>query len=105
MRVELAGIAGRGFTRRVARHLDVAAEGKDGQAVVGVTTTEAEEALAEPDGEDLDTDSAEFGDGEVAELMDKNHDAEHDGKFEDGGHRGDSGDLPGERVSSVRLRR
>jgi hypothetical protein len=33
-----------------------------------------------------DTDAAEFGDGEVAELVDENHDAEDDEKLDDCGH-------------------
>ena len=39
--------------------------------------------VAEADGEDLDADAAEFGDGEVAELVDEDHDAEDDGEFND----------------------
>ncbi len=37
-------------------------------------------------GEDLDTDAAEFGDGEVAELVDEDHDSKDDEKLNDGGH-------------------
>ena len=50
---------------------------------------EAEEAFAEADGEDLDADAAELGDGEVAELVDENHDAKDDGKLKDCGHEGE----------------
>ncbi len=59
----------------LAGHLDVAAEGNGCDLVVGVAAAEAEEAFAEADGEDLDADSAEFGDGEVAELVNEDHDA------------------------------
>ncbi len=83
MGVELAGVACGGFAGVVAGHLDVAAEREKGDSVVGVAALEPEEALAEADGEDLDADTAELGDGEVAELVDENHDAKDDGKFED----------------------
>ncbi len=43
---------------------------------------EAEEALAEADGEGLHAHAAELGDGEVAELMHQDHDAEDDKKVE-----------------------
>ena len=66
-----------------AGHFDVAAEGDDGDLIFGVATFEAEETFAEADGEDLDTDAAELGDGEVAELVDQNHDAKDDGKLDD----------------------
>ena len=58
-----------GFAGHLAGHLDVAAEGKQARAVVGVAAFEAEEAFAEADGEDLDADAAELGDGEVAEFV------------------------------------
>ena len=86
--VELAGVAGGGFAGIVAGHFDVSAEWKDGEAVVGVAAFEAEDALAEADGEGFDADAAELGDGEVAELMDEDHDAEDDCQFKDGGHAG-----------------
>ncbi len=69
-------------------HLDVAAERDEGEAVVGVAALDAEETSAEADGEDLDTDAAELGDGEVAELVDEDHDAEDDGKLKDCGESG-----------------
>ena len=80
------GSFGGSFAGVVAGHLDVAAEGEHGDAVVGVATPEAEEALAEADGEDLDADAAELGNGEVAELVDQNHDAEDDDKLNDCRH-------------------
>ncbi len=87
--VEVAGVGGatsrgRALCREahLAGHLDVAAEGDGGELIVGVAAAEAEETLAEADGEDLDADAAELGDGEVAELVDENHDAEDDEKLE-----------------------
>jgi hypothetical protein len=84
MSVEFAGIATRSFAGIVAGHLDVTAEGEKRETIVGVAAFEAEEALAEADGEDLDPDTAEFGDGEVAELMDEDHDSKDDSKLDDG---------------------
>ncbi len=63
-----------------AGHFDVAAEGHEVDAVVGAVVDEAEEALAEADGEGFDADAAELGDEEVAELVHDDHDAEHDGE-------------------------
>ena len=85
MGVEVAGIGGT-LAGIIAGHFDIAAEGKEADAVVCVAALEADEALAEADGEDLDTDTAELGHDEVAGLVDENHDAEDDEKFEDGGH-------------------
>jgi hypothetical protein len=39
---------------------------------------------AEADGEGFNADAAEFGDGEVAELVDQDHDAEDDSEEDDG---------------------
>jgi hypothetical protein len=80
-----AGAAGDGsaVAAEFAGHLDVAAEGEDGDAVVGAAVAEAEEAGAEADGEGFDADAAELGDDEVAELMDEDEDAEDDGEFDD----------------------
>ena len=52
--------------------------------VVGPAVAEADEALAEADGEGLDADAAPLGDDEVAELMDQHHEAEHEEKLNDG---------------------
>ncbi len=94
MVVEVAGVVdggrcfawGVGGEAHLAGHLDVAAEGDGGDLVLGVAATEAEETFAEADGEDLDADAAELGDGEVAELVDQNHDAKDDEKFDDCRH-------------------
>ena len=48
------------FAGDLAGHLDVAAEGQGGDLVVGVAAAEAEEALAEADGEGLDADAADL---------------------------------------------
>ncbi len=87
MVLEFAGIegglmlvaAGDGFVAD-AGHFDVAAKGDEVDAVVGAVVDEAEEALAEADGEGFDADAAELGDEEVAELVHDDHDAEHDGE-------------------------
>jgi len=84
VRVEVAGVGG-SLAGCVAGHFDVAAEGQGADAVVGVAGTEAEEARAEADGEDLDADAEELGGCIVAELMDEHHDAEDDKEFDDCG--------------------
>src|SRR6266851_792785 len=94
MGVEVAGVGGGDGAgaelvagkAHLAGHLDVAAEGDGGDLIFGLAAAEAEEAFAEADGEDLDADAAEFGDGEVAELVYENHDAEDDEKLDDCGH-------------------
>ena len=86
MVVEVAGVVVGGFglvgivggESHLSGHLDVAAEGDGGDLVLGFAAAEAEEAFAEADGEDLDTDAAELGDGEVAKFVDQNHDAKDD---------------------------
>ena len=94
VRIEVAGIIdGRsrftgviGGQIHLAGHLDVATERDSRDLVLGIAAAEADEAFAEADGKDLDADAAELGDGEVAELMDENHDAEDEEKFDDCGH-------------------
>ena len=91
MRVEVARISGRDATgvkfisgkTHLAGHLDVTAEGDCGDLVLSVAAAKTEEALTKADGEDFDADTAELGDGEVAELVDQNHDAEDDEKLDD----------------------
>ena len=84
--VELAGVAGGSFAGVVAGHLDVATEGENREAVVGVAARKAEEAFAEADGEDFDADAAQLSGGEVAELVDQHHDAKDDEKLNDCRH-------------------
>ena len=66
-----------------AGHFDVAAEGEEGDAVVGIAVAEAEEAGSEADGEGFDADAAGFGNDKVAELMDEDKETEDDGEFND----------------------
>ena len=88
MVVELAGIVGDFFAGDFAGHLDVAAEGQDVDLVVGFAAAEADEALAEADGEGFDADAAPLGHDEVAELVNEDHEAEHEEELDDGGdHR------------------
>jgi hypothetical protein len=81
--VEVVGSGGVGFGSMFAGKFDVAAEGKERDAVVGATVLEAEEAGAKADGEGLDADAAELAYEEMAELMDEHHDAENDDEFDD----------------------
>ncbi len=98
--VEVAGVVGGGCAGFVGRevhlagHLDVAAERDGGDLVFGVAAAEAEEAFAKADGEDFDADAAELGDGEVAELVDENHDAKDDEKLNDCRHEVGDASLP-----------
>ncbi len=69
MVLQLAGVVALGLARHLAGHLDVAAERKQAETIVGVAAFEAEESGAEADGEDFDADAAELGDGEVTEFM------------------------------------
>ncbi len=74
-------IQGEAVAAEFAGHFDVAADGEDGDAVVGIAVAEAEEAGAEADGEGFDTDAAEFGNDEVAELVNEDEEAKDDSEF------------------------
>ena len=91
MVLEFAGIVGEDLVfaggAHLSGHFDVAAEGEEVEAVVGAVVDEAEEALAEADGEGFHAHAAELGGGEVAELMHEDHDAEDDGEFRKSGER------------------
>jgi hypothetical protein len=76
-----SGLQGSPVAAELAGHLDVAAEGEDGDAIVGIAVAEAEDAGSEADGEGFHADAAELGDDEVAELVDENEEAEDDGEF------------------------
>ncbi len=67
----------------LAGHLDVAAQGQQADLVVGVAEFNAEETRAEAEGEGLDADPAELGDGKVAKLVDHNHDTDEDDEGDD----------------------
>ena len=87
MVVQVAGVVAGLFAGDLAGHLDVSAEGQGVDAVVGAVAEEADDALAEADGEGLDADAAPLGDGEVAELVHQHHEAEHEEELNDGRHR------------------
>src|SRR5580704_2992834 len=74
---ELARIIGARVDRILAGHFDVTAERDRGDAVVGLAPAEAEQARTEADGKNLNPHSQPLGYGEVAELMDQNHEAQH----------------------------
>src|ERR1035441_3128756 len=76
-------LAGGRFGQGFAGHLDVAAEGQQADLVVGIAAFDAEEAGAEADGEGLDADSAQLGDGEMAEFVNDHHDADEDDESDD----------------------
>ena len=77
MGVEFSRVTGGLFTRRFSRHFDVAAKGQKAEPVIGVPVAETEKTFAETHGEDFDPHAAQLGDGEVAELVHQDHDAEH----------------------------
>src|SRR4029077_7898342 len=68
---EFAGIAGAGLHGVLARHLYVAAEGQEADAIVSVATAEADQALAESQTEDLNPDLEKLGHRVVSQLMDE----------------------------------
>ncbi len=79
MRHEFVRRSAARLQRILARHLHVAAERQRADAVVGIAAAEADQALAEADGEDVNPDATQFGGGIVAKLVHQNHDAEHHG--------------------------
>src|SRR5277367_21699 len=81
---ELPRIAGTVIHGVFARHLNVAAQGQNVDAIVGAVFGEANQTLAEPDGELLNPDAKKFGGSIVAELMNENHESEHNAHIEDG---------------------
>jgi hypothetical protein len=82
-RSSAAEVLGWGRRPEVASELHVAANGEEGDAVIGVAVAEAEEAVADADGEGFDADAAQFPDDEVAELVDEDEHAEDDSEFDD----------------------
>jgi len=68
---------------RFARHLNVAAEGKDADFVVGIAEFDSEEAGSKTDGKGLNAHTAKLGDGKMAKLMDYYHNADQDDKRDD----------------------
>ena len=60
----------------LAAHLDVAAERDRVDAVVGLAAAEADQPLAEADGELLHPHAQPLGHGIVAKLVDQDHEAQ-----------------------------
>ena len=76
---KLARVAGMGLERVFARHLDVAAEGQGVKTVIGFAVLDPEQPFAEADGKLLHPHVEQFGRGKMPELVDHDHDPEHDG--------------------------
>ena len=87
MVVQIAGVAGGLFAGDLAGHFDVSAKRQRIDLIVGSTAAETDDALAETDGEGLDADAAPLGHGEVAKLVHQDHQAEHQKKLKDSGHK------------------
>jgi len=83
--VHTFGVFGRGgdLVRSFAGHFDVAAEGQQADLIVGIAVFDAKEAWAKAYGEGFYPDAAEFGDGEVAKLMNDDHYAHKDDEGDD----------------------
>src|ERR1700676_1175331 len=76
---ELAGIVGALVHRILAAHLDVATERDRVDSIVGVAFAEADQPLAESDGELLPPPppAQPLGHGIVAELVDQDHETQY----------------------------
>ncbi len=83
------GSCGAGATHGIAvsaefaGEFDEATDGEEGDAVVGIAVTEAEEAGTEADGEGFDANAAELGNDEMAELVNEDEEAQDDSEFND----------------------
>ena len=82
MREKFALVASAFVHRIFARHLDVAAEGQGTDAVIGFTAAEAEQAFSESDRKHFDANFEELRGRVVAELVDQDHEAQHDSHYE-----------------------
>src|SRR5690349_24962798 len=69
MRDKFSWISGASLHWILAGHLDVAAQRKSSDAIVGIAMPEAEQTLSKPDGENVNTDAAELGHRIVAKLV------------------------------------
>jgi hypothetical protein len=69
--------------RSLAGHFYVAAQGQQGDFVIGFAVLEAEEARPKAHGKRLDADAEELGDDKVAKLMDHHHEADKDDEGND----------------------
>src|SRR6185503_13177585 len=77
-RHEVAGLRDAPLLGGLPLQLDVAAERHPGDPVVGPPAMEAADARPETDREDLDGHAQPLGDQVVPELVEQDHDAEHD---------------------------
>jgi hypothetical protein len=64
-----------GFARHLAGHFHVAAKRQKTNFVIGVAVLDAEEAGTKAHGERFDADATQLGHGEMAKLVDHDHDA------------------------------
>ena len=71
------GIAGALVHGILAAHLHVTAQRNGVDAIVGFAFAEADQPLAESDGELLHANAQQLGHGIVAELVDQNHEPEN----------------------------
>src|ERR1035438_783874 len=84
VREKLSRIAGAVIHRVFARHLYVTAERDGADAVVGVAAGEAQQTLAKADGKDFHAHAKIFGGGIMSELMNQNHESEHNAHVKNG---------------------
>src|SRR5512142_2308129 len=80
---EFARIAGAGFHGIFACHLHVAAERQKADSIIGIAAPEACQALAKAQAEHFHTNLEQLGYGIMAELMDKNQNAQNKDKRDD----------------------
>ncbi len=92
----------RGLVRPEADDADVAAERYGRNAVVRSAPLASEQALAEPDREDLDGEPEELGHGEVPELVNDHEHREHDDQGEDVGQNVQGGSFESDSNLSCR---
>ena len=85
----------------LAVHLDVAAERKGADQVLGLTPLAAVDTVAEAEGEFQHLHPEELGEQEMAEFMDEDKNAENEDEAEKGVH-GDARNNPGRENSEPR---
>src|SRR5271167_501578 len=79
MRSEFVGRTAVRFQRVLARHFYVSAERQGADAVIGFAFAETGQPLAKPDGKYVYSDSKKLGGGVMAELVNQDHDSQHNG--------------------------
>ena len=84
MRHELGRVACPCVHRVLATHLDVAAQGNCGDAVIGVASTKSEETFTETDGEDFHAHAQQLGGGVVSKFVDQDHESQNHGDGSNG---------------------